>query len=63
LSSEHWNVTPVSLVKLKLAMLELLGFVGLAKIVTVGAVVSIVHVWVAGTPVLPAVSVALTWNV
>ncbi len=37
--------------------------VGFCVIVVVGAVVSIVHVWLACTPVLPAGSVALTLNV
>jgi hypothetical protein len=41
----HWNVEPVSLdEKLKLGLVELLGFAGLAVIVVSGGVVSIVHV-------------------
>ena len=51
-------------VKLKLGLVELVGFAGPALIVVFGAVVSIVHVCVAGlASVFAAVSVALTWNV
>jgi hypothetical protein len=50
--------------KLKLGALVLLGLVGWAVMVAVGAAVSIVHVCVAGVwSVLPAVSVAFTWKV
>jgi hypothetical protein len=63
LSSAHVKVAPASEVKLKLAVAELLGLVGDALIVAVGAVVSIVHVELAEAPVLPAASVAWTWNV
>ena len=47
----------------KLGALLLLRSAGFCVIVVVGAVVSIVHVWLAGGPVLPAGSVALTLNV
>src|SRR5438874_692198 len=49
-------------VKPKVALAELLGFAGVLVIVTVGAVVSIVHVKLA-LPMLPAVSVERTVNV
>jgi hypothetical protein len=64
-SSWHWNVLPPSVdVKLKLAAVEFVGFVGLAVMVVFGAVASIVHVKLAGEgSVFPAVSTALTWNV
>jgi Na+/proline symporter len=62
-SSEHWKVAPASEVNEKLGALELLGFVGCAVIVTVGAVESIDHVYEAAVPVFPAASVALTWKV
>ena len=62
-SSWHWKVEPVfELLKLKLALIAFVGFAGCAVIVTVGAVVSIVHVELA-VPVLPAGSVAVTVNV
>ena len=47
----------------KLAELDPLGSAGLPPIVVVGAVVSIVHVWLTCGPVLPAGSVALTLKV
>jgi 2C-methyl-D-erythritol 2,4-cyclodiphosphate synthase len=62
-SSAHWNVAPASEVKLKLAFALLLGFVGEALIVAVGATVSIVQVELAAVPALPAASTALTWKV
>jgi hypothetical protein len=62
-SSAQVKVAPASDVKLKLAAALLLGFVGDAEIVAVGATVSIVHVKLAAVPALPAASVALTWNV
>ena len=43
-SSAHWNVAPASLVNEKDGLALLLGFVGDALIVAVGATVSIVHV-------------------
>jgi hypothetical protein len=49
-------------VKAKLAVVLLVGLAGLFVSVTVGAVVSTVHVWVA-VPVLPAGSVAVTVKV
>ena len=62
-SSLHWKVEPVlELVNEKLADVELVGFAGCAVIVTVGALVSIVHVLEA-LPVLPAGSVAVTVKV
>src|SRR5437660_11938681 len=62
-SSLHWKVEPVlELEKLKLAVVWLVGFAGCELIVTVGAVVSIVHVALA-LPVLPAGSVAVTVKV
>ena len=62
-SSLQVNVEPVfELVKLKLALVWLVGLDGCAVIVTVGAVVSIVHVVVA-LPVFPAGSVAVTLKV
>ena len=63
-SSRHEKVLPASLaVNVKLGALLLLGSVGFCVIVVVGAAVSIVHVWLAGGPVLPAGSVALTLKV
>src|SRR3989442_1300322 len=62
-SSAQVKVAPASEEKLKLGAFELLGLVGLAVIEAVGAVVSIVHVYEAAAPVLPAPSVALTWKV
>ena len=57
------NVEPVlELVNEKLADVWLVGFAGDEVIVTVGAVVSIVHVLEA-LPVLPAGSVAVTVKV
>ena len=62
-SSLQVKVEPVlELVKLKLALVWLVGFAGCAEIVTVGAVVSIVQVELA-LPVLPAGSVAVTVKV
>ena len=59
------NVLPASVeVKLKLALVEVVGFAGFAVIVVFGAVRSIVQVKLAGVPsVFPAASVALTWKV
>jgi hypothetical protein len=62
-SSAHWKLAPASEVKLKLALAELLGLDGAPEIVTVGALVSTVHVKLAGALVLPAASIALTWKV
>ena len=64
-SSLHWKVEPVSLdVKLKLGVVELEGFEGLAVMVVFGAVRSIVHVYVAGVEsTFPAGSTARTRNV
>jgi hypothetical protein len=62
-SSEQVKVAPASDVKLKLGAAELLGFVGDAEIVAVGATVSIVQVELAALPALPAASTAFTWNV
>ena len=63
-SSEHWKVDGVSLLtKAKPALATLLVEAGLDVIATVGAVVSTVHVKLAGAPTFPAVSVARTWNV
>ena len=60
----HWKVEPDSLEeKLKLGLVELLGFAGLDVIVVSGGVVSIVHVYVAATPTFPIASVARTANV
>ena len=42
---------------------ELLGLVGEAVMLAVGATVSTVHVKLAAVPVLPAASVAFTWKV
>ena len=62
-SSWHWKVEPVfELENEKLAEVELVGFAGDEEIVTVGAVVSIVHAEVAKA-VLPAGSVAVTLKV
>ena len=62
-SSLQLNVEPVlELVNEKLALVWLVGLAGDEVIVTVGAVVSIVHVEFA-EPVLPAGSVAVTVNV
>ena len=59
-SSLHWKVEPLfELVKLKLADVWFVGLAGCDVIVTVGAVVSIVHVELA-LPVFPAASVAVT---
>ena len=45
-SSLHWKVEPVfELVKVKFAVVELVGFAGLAVKVTTGAAVSTVHVY------------------
>ena len=63
MSSWHWKVEPLfELLKLKLALVELVGFAGALLIVTVGAVVSIVHVEEADA-VFPAGSVAVTVKV
>ena len=60
----HWKVDPDSLdEKLKLGLVELLGFAGVDVIVVSGGVVSIVHVYVAATPTFPIASVARTANV
>jgi hypothetical protein len=63
--SLHSNVEPVSLeVKLNVADVEFVGSAGAEPIVVFGAVVSIVHVFVAGdASALPAWSTARTWNV
>ena len=62
-SSLHWKVEPVfELEKLKLALVWLVGLAGCELMVTVGAVVSIVHVELA-LPVFPAGSVAVTVKV
>jgi hypothetical protein len=62
LSSVHWRVAPASLVKLNDGLELLLGLVGDAVMLAVGAVVSIVQLKLAGVLVLPA-AVAVTWNV
>jgi len=62
-SSLQVKVEPVFVLeKLKLALVEFVGFAGLALNVTTGAVVSIVHAAVR-FPVLPAGSVAVTLKV
>ena len=63
--SRHSNVEPVSLeVKLKAAEVEFVGSAGAEPIVVFGAVVSTVHVSVAGeASALPAWSTARTWKV
>jgi hypothetical protein len=63
-SSAHVNDEGVSvLVNEKLADVEVLGLVGLATIAVSGAVVSTIHVTFAGlASVLPARSLAFTWN-
>ena len=63
LSSAHWKVAPASLVKEKDGLESLLGLLGDAVMVALGAAVSIVQVKLTAGPVLPAVSVALTWSV
>ena len=65
LSRLHAKVLPVSVeVKLKLALVLLVEPAGPAVIVVSGAVISIVHVKLAGVgSVFPAASVACTWNV
>jgi hypothetical protein len=66
-SSAHWKLEPVSVeVKLKLALVLVLGFAGEALIDVSGAVVSTltVHECEAGVAsTLPAASRARTWNV
>jgi len=64
-SKAHWKVEGVSLpLKLKLAVVALVGLVGDAVIDVVGAVVSIRHVCVAGVGSLrPDASIAVTWKV
>jgi len=62
-SSAHVKVAPASELKLKLGADELLGFVGDAVMLAAGATVSTVQVELAAAPVLPAASVAFTWNV
>ena len=64
-SSWHWNVEPASLeLKPKLALVAFVGLAGPDVIDVSGAVVSIVHVKLAGVAsVFPAGSVARTWNV
>ena len=61
----HWNVEPVSVeVKERDALVELAGLDGDAVIVVFGAVVSTVHVAVAGLgSTWPSGPVALTWKV
>lgn len=61
----HWKVEPASLaVKLKFAEVEFVGCAGAEPIVVFGAVVSIVHVYVAAeASTLPARSTARTWKV
>ena len=61
-SSWQVRVAPVSELKLKLALVWFVGLAGCAVIVTVGALVSIVHVALA-VPVFPAASVAVTVKV
>ena len=63
--SLHSNVEPDSLeVKLSVAEVEFVGSAGPEPIVVFGAVVSIVHVFVAGeASALPAWSTARTWKV
>ena len=61
LSNLQVKLLPPSLeVNVKLGELSLLGSVGLTVISVPGAVVSIVQVYVAGAPMLPAASVART---
>jgi hypothetical protein len=67
-SSEHWKLEPASVeVNEKLALVDVVGFVGFAVIVVSGGVVSvalIVQLELAGDGSgLPAASVARTWNV
>src|SRR5205807_1434742 len=62
-SSLHCSVAGSLAENENVAVALLLGFAGVAVNVTVGAVVSTVHVNVASGPVLPAVSVACTANV
>jgi hypothetical protein len=62
-SSAHWKLAPASELKLKLGLTLFDGLLGDAVMLAVGAVVSTVHVYEAGVPVLPAASVAFTWNV
>jgi hypothetical protein len=64
-SSAHWNVEGDSLLlKLKLALVVLLGFVGDAVIEVVGPTLSIVQLWVAGVGSrCPEASIAVTWKV
>jgi hypothetical protein len=63
LSRAHWKLAPASELKLRLALAEFVVPLGPAVIDAVGAVVSIVQVRLAVVLVLPAASVALTWNV
>jgi len=56
-------VAPASLVKLKDGLELVLGLLGDAVMVAVGAAVSIVQLKLATGLVLPALSVALTWKV
>src|SRR5206468_4035679 len=62
-SSLHSKVAPASLENEKLGFTSLDGSEGFAVSVTVGAVVSIVHVYAVEAPVLPAASVPRTENV
>jgi hypothetical protein len=61
----HCNVPPASAgVNVKLADVELVGFAGFVSIAgAAGATVSIVHVYVATAPTLPAASTWRTENV
>ena len=43
-SSEHWKLAPAAELKLKLGLAELLGFVGDAVMLAVGALVTMFHV-------------------
>ena len=63
LSKAHRKVASASLAKENAGLALLLGFAGEAVMPAVGAAVSIVQVKLAAVPVLPALSVALTWKV